>query len=481
MSALAITLAALALSTPGANDDPGAIVDAIEHDRGSVTAAGFIARPSGSTTAIGEAANATTQPLDGPTMAYLSDGDATAGWYGAQSDNLSHIRGTTVRGGHDTVIVSMRVSVPAEANCLTLAASFFSEDYGESVTDDPRYFDTFLAELDPAAPWSAGDGDPSTLDAAANFALVRMPDGLKPVSAWVHSLSYSTEQAFGTRYDGTTQWHTYKVPVTPGVHQLDLSIFDRGDTEYDSTAVVDNLRLIRRRPEACTYPGRDQFSTAEDLDAPAVTIRASGDRLSGTASTGPTDTRTVTVEAEGRSWTTSVHVDGTWAMTPPGLAAGVHEARALQVDAAGNEGRSARQAFTVEATPDPEPTSTPGPTPPPSPTPDGPPPPPGGSGRPTPAKPGGGSPPPPPPGGAPPVADGGAPPPARAAARCRVPKLRGKTLRTAGRALRRAHCRIGRIARKRARKGKRGRVLSQAPRAGTRRAGGTRVKLTLRR
>lgn len=96
-------------------------------------------------------------------MAYLSDGDATAGWYGAQSDNLSHIRGTTVRGGHDTVILSMRVSVPAEANCLTLAASFFSEDSGESVTDDPRYFDTFLAELDPAAPWSAGDGDPSTL------------------------------------------------------------------------------------------------------------------------------------------------------------------------------------------------------------------------------------------------------------------------------------------------------------------------------
>jgi hypothetical protein len=104
---------------------------------------------------------------------------ATAGWYGAQSDNLSHIRGTTVRGGHDAVILSLRVSVPAEANCLTLAASFFSEDYGESVTDDPRYFDTFLAELDPAAPWSAGDGDPSTLDAPANFALVRMPDGLK--------------------------------------------------------------------------------------------------------------------------------------------------------------------------------------------------------------------------------------------------------------------------------------------------------------
>jgi hypothetical protein len=193
---------------------------------------------------------------------------------------------------------------------------------------------------------------------------VRVPDGLKPVSAWVQSGSYSTEQVFGTRYDGTTQWHTYKVPVTPGVHQLDLSIFDRGDSEYDSTAVVDDLRLIRRRPAGCTAPGRDQFSTAEDLDAPAVTIGASGDRLSGTASTGPDDVRSVTVEVEGRSWTTSV---------------------------------------------------------------------------------------------------------------------RGKTLRAAGRAIRRAHCRIGRIARKRARKGRRGRVLTQSPRAGARRARGTRVKLTLRR
>jgi beta-lactam-binding protein with PASTA domain len=62
-----------------------------------------------------------------------------------------------------------------------------------------------------------------------------------------------------------------------------------------------------------------------------------------------------------------------------------------------------------------------------------------------------------------------------------VPKLRGKTLRGAGHAIRRARCRIGRIARKRARKGKRGRVLTQSPRAGARRAGGTRVKLTLRR
>jgi len=79
---------------------------------------------------------------------------------GAQADNISHDRNTTFRGGHDVIVLSLRVQVPEEANCLTLAASFFSEDYGNSVTDDPRYFDSFLAELDPADPWSAGAGDP---------------------------------------------------------------------------------------------------------------------------------------------------------------------------------------------------------------------------------------------------------------------------------------------------------------------------------
>ena len=62
-----------------------------------------------------------------------------------------------------------------------------------------------------------------------------------------------------------------------------------------------------------------------------------------------------------------------------------------------------------------------------------------------------------------------------------MPKLRGKSLRAVGSMLRRSGCRIGRIARKRARTGKRGRVVAQTPRAGARRPSGTRVKVTLRR
>jgi phosphodiesterase/alkaline phosphatase D-like protein len=64
---------------------------------------------------------------------------------------------------------------------------------------------------------------------------------------------------------------------------------------------------------------------------------------------------------------------------------------------------------------------------------------------------------------------------------CRVPRLRGKTVKAAKRAIRRRHCRLGTVKRKRAKSVRRGRVVSQSPKPGTRRAKGAKVKLTVRR
>jgi PASTA domain len=72
-------------------------------------------------------------------------------------------------------------------------------------------------------------------------------------------------------------------------------------------------------------------------------------------------------------------------------------------------------------------------------------------------------------------------PPVIAAATCRVPALRGKTLQAAGTALRRAHCRVGRVTRRRSRHVRRGRIIASAPRAHTQHPSGTKVKLTLSR
>lgn len=64
---------------------------------------------------------------------------------------------------------------------------------------------------------------------------------------------------------------------------------------------------------------------------------------------------------------------------------------------------------------------------------------------------------------------------------CTVPKLRGKRIAAARKALKRAHCRAGKVRRKRGPKAKRGRVLKQVPRAGKAVPAGAKVDLTVGR
>jgi hypothetical protein len=63
--------------------------------------------------------------------------------------------------------------------------------------------------------------------------------------------------------------------------------------------------------------------------------------------------------------------------------------------------------------------------------------------------------------------------------RCKVPKLRGKTVAAARRALRRAHCSVGKFQRVRSRNVRKGRIVSTKPRAGTTHRRGFKVRLTV--
>jgi hypothetical protein len=72
-------------------------------------------------------------------------------------------------------------------------------------------------------------------------------------------------------------------------------------------------------------------------------------------------------------------------------------------------------------------------------------------------------------------------PPAASQPRCKVPRLKGKTLKAAERALRRAHCRAGKVSRRRSTRVRKGRVIATSPRAGRIRPKGTKVKITLSR
>jgi uncharacterized delta-60 repeat protein len=71
--------------------------------------------------------------------------------------------------------------------------------------------------------------------------------------------------------------------------------------------------------------------------------------------------------------------------------------------------------------------------------------------------------------------------PAPPAARCRVPNVRGKALGAARRSIRRARCAVGRVTRKPSRRVKRGRVISQSPRAGRVLPLGGKVRLVVSR
>lgn len=62
---------------------------------------------------------------------------------------------------------------------------------------------------------------------------------------------------------------------------------------------------------------------------------------------------------------------------------------------------------------------------------------------------------------------------------CTVPRLLGKTLRTARASLKTAHCRLGRVTRRPARHARRGRVIAQSPQARSHRRRGAKVKVVL--
>ena len=70
-------------------------------------------------------------------------------------------------------------------------------------------------------------------------------------------------------------------------------------------------------------------------------------------------------------------------------------------------------------------------------------------------------------------------PPVKAKTKCKVPRLTGKTLKAAKKALDKAHCRAGKVTRKRSRKIRKGRVISTEPHARTQHPSGTKVKITL--
>lgn len=166
----------------------------------------------------------------------ISTGDATL----ASKPNNSTFTGResggpSIRGAFDVTIVRLNLRVPSGATCLSFDVRLLSDEYRESI--GTGYGDLFVAELGEST-WKLGEG--SALVAPLNFATDASG---QPMTITKTGFSAMTPQrARGTTYDGATRKIRAATAIKPGDRVLYLSILERGDRVYDSTAFLDNLR-----------------------------------------------------------------------------------------------------------------------------------------------------------------------------------------------------------------------------------------------
>lgn len=240
-----VATAALAAISP--TRDASELSGATVADPGSVSSSVFetgTPPPSGnpaavSTTALG------FFPRHGPSYGILSTGDATLA-AGAQDDFAGADNGgPAVRGLTDADVTIYRVAldVPSNANCLSVDFRFLSEEYPTFVGG--TFNDAFVAELD-TSDWTTSASD---ISAPNNFAFD--PAG-EPISInATGATSMTAALAGGTVYGGATPVLRASRQTTPGLHTLILSVFDQGDSGFDSAVFFDNIAYSNRPPSEC--------------------------------------------------------------------------------------------------------------------------------------------------------------------------------------------------------------------------------------
>lgn len=148
---------------------------------------------------------------------------------------------------------------------------FLSEEFPEYV--DAGFNDAFIAELDSTS-WAIGS-DPvtfeETLSAPGDFAAGY---GDRVAVDTVGPTVVTEADAAGTTYDAATGTLTAKTPITPGPHAVYLSVFDAGDSIFDSAVFVDNLRFSTEPPTQCH--AQDLFGGAVGVTAGTKKINFQG-------------------------------------------------------------------------------------------------------------------------------------------------------------------------------------------------------------
>lgn len=187
-------------------------------------------------------------PIDaGGSYAAFSTGDTTL----LTQPNSSGSQGSSLgaplyRGTHDATTLRLDFTVQPGFNCLTsLRLRFLSEEFPEYVK--AGFNDAAIVELD-GNDWSIVN---QQVVAPHNIAFV----GTEPLSVDTSGPTQAQAvEAAGTAFDGATPMLSARSPITAGPHSLYITIFDQGDSIYDSMLLVDDLRAATVADPAAECP-----------------------------------------------------------------------------------------------------------------------------------------------------------------------------------------------------------------------------------
>ncbi len=182
-------------------------------------------------------------PRDGKSYGILSSGSTRLfARKNTEPDTSTNNQGPILRGARDVVVLRIGINVKASSgNCLSLGFRFLSDEFPEYVKSE--FNDAFIAELD-KHDWNAHGTRSAKITAPNNFANARAGRFISVNGTG--NFAVRPDRARGTTYDAATRRLRASTRITPGRHNVYLSIFDQGDRIYDSSVVLDNMRVTPR-------------------------------------------------------------------------------------------------------------------------------------------------------------------------------------------------------------------------------------------
>lgn len=200
-------------------------------------------------------------PVKGNSYLVLSTGYTSSTLDSNYSESTTgYLSGLKSPGGNDMVQMAIELNVPENVDEIAFQWKFLSEEYPEFVGSE--YNDGFLVEKD----ISNFSVNGSEITAPNNQAFDENNEMITINTTG--ELGMSSDQAYGTTYDGATKLLTTRISINPGQNSIKLffSIFDVGDDSYDSVVFLDNFRFFKDEKKDLEVYGFEVNQSIQDWE-----------------------------------------------------------------------------------------------------------------------------------------------------------------------------------------------------------------------